>query len=55
MDTENKREQTSGCFGFIWISSVFGWNSKDLLNLDRYVDRCRETFPDRPVYLGRFF
>jgi len=27
-------------------------DSKDLTNLDRHVDRCREIFPDKPLVLG---
>jgi len=31
----------------LWVQ-----NSKDLTNLDRYVDRCRQVFPGKPLVLG---
>ena len=34
------------------VINLWVWNAKDLPNLDRYVDQCREVFPGKPINLG---
>src|SRR2546422_2449243 len=34
------------------VISLWVQDSKDLTNLDRHVDKCREIFPDKPLVLG---
>ena len=36
------------------VINLWVWSEKDLRNLDRHVDRCREIFPDKPISLGCF-
>lgn len=34
------------------VITLWVWASKDLVNLDRYIDGCRQIFPDKPIYIG---
>lgn len=34
------------------VVTLWVWASKDLVNLDRYIDQCRQIFPDKPIYIG---
>jgi hypothetical protein len=34
------------------IVTLWVWASKDLVNLDKYVEQCRQIFPDKPIYIG---
>jgi len=36
------------------VINLWLFASKELTNLDRHVDRCREIFPNRPLVLGCF-
>lgn len=31
----------------LWI-----WSSKDLVNIEKYIDQCHRIFPDKDIYLG---
>ncbi len=34
------------------IVSLWVWESKNLGQMDEFVDRCRELFPDKPIVMG---
>jgi len=34
------------------VISLWVWASKDLVNLDRYVEQCREIFPGKAINIG---
>lgn len=34
------------------IVTLWVWSSKDLVNLERYIDQCYQIFPDKAVYIG---
>ena len=42
----------AGFLPYMDIVNLWVWNSKDLVNLDRDLDRCLEIFPGKPVNLG---
>jgi len=37
---------------FIDVVSLWVWEAKNLPNLDEYVTRCKEIFPDKPLNMG---
>lgn len=37
---------------FIDVVSLWVWEAKNLPNLDKYVARCREVFPNKPINMG---
>jgi len=39
---------------FIDVVSLWVWQSKDLADLDRHLERCREIFPGKPIVLGLY-
>lgn len=36
------------------VISLWIWESKDIVNLDKYIEQCREIFPDKPINLGYY-
>jgi hypothetical protein len=34
------------------LANLWVWESKDLVNLDEYVEKCRQIFPGKPLILG---
>lgn len=36
------------------VVSLWIWESKDLPDLDRHIERCREAFPNKPIVLGLY-
>jgi hypothetical protein len=36
------------------VVSLWVWQSRDLPELDRHVERCRELFPGKPIVLGLY-
>ncbi len=37
---------------FMDVICLWVWKSEDLANLDEYITRCHEKFPDKPLILG---
>ena len=37
---------------FMDVISFWIWNAKDLPDLDRHLNRCREVFPGKPISMG---
>jgi hypothetical protein len=40
------------CRQHVEVVNLWVWNSRDLVNLEQYIDRARELFPGRPLILG---
>ena len=36
------------------VVSLWVWDSKDLADLDRHLERCRKIFPGKPIVLGLY-
>jgi extradiol dioxygenase family protein len=49
---ELKKESWSGFTDLLDVVTLWIWESKDLVNLDRYVEECRAIFPSKPINLG---
>ncbi len=49
---ELKKESWSGFVDLLDVITLWVWASKDLVNLDRYVEQCREIFPGKPINIG---
>lgn len=49
---ELKQENWAGFTDFLDVVSFWVWKSKDLVNLDRYIEQCRELFPGKPINVG---
>lgn len=45
-------EEWSGYTSYMDVINLWVWNANDLLNLDEYVKRCKEIFPDKPIIMG---
>jgi hypothetical protein len=49
---ELKKENWAGFTDLLDVVTLWVWASKDLVNLDRYVEQCREIFPGKPINIG---
>ncbi len=49
---ELKKENWSGFTDLLDVVTLWVWASKDLVNLDRYVEQCGAIFPGKPIHLG---
>lgn len=46
------KENWKGFIDLIDVVNLWVWASKDLVNLQQYVDQCRGLFPAKPINLG---
>jgi hypothetical protein len=49
---ELKKGNWAGFTDLLDVVTLWVWASKDLVNLDRYVEQCREMFPGKPINVG---
>lgn len=49
---ELKKENWAGFEDLLDVVTLWVWHSKDLRNLPRYVDECRQIFPGKPINIG---
>lgn len=49
---ELKKENWVGFTDLLDVVTLWIWESKDLANLDRYMDQCSAIFPGKPINLG---
>ena len=49
---ELKKESWAGFEDALDVITLWIWASKDMVNLDRYVDQCRAIFPGKPINIG---
>lgn len=49
---ELNKENWAGFTDLLDVVTLWVWASKDLVNLDRYVEQCREIFPGTPINIG---
>lgn len=49
---ELKKENWVGFEDLLDVVTLWVWASKDLVNLGRYVEQCREIFPGKPINVG---
>jgi extradiol dioxygenase family protein len=49
---ELKKENWAGFTDSLDVVTLWVWASKNLVNLDRYVEQCREIFPGKPINVG---
>jgi len=53
--SEQLRDQDwTGLKPYMEVINLWVWDSSDLSNLEQYVERCRNIFPDKPLVLGCF-
>lgn len=48
-EIENERKDFNA---FADVVHFWVWKSEDLYHLDEYLERCRQSFPDKPIILG---
>lgn len=49
---ELNKEYWAGFTDLLDVVTLWVWASKDLVNLDRYVEQCQEIFPGKPINVG---
>ncbi|NUQ66313.1 MAG: hypothetical protein HUU20_27950 [Pirellulales bacterium] len=49
---ELKQEHWAGFTELLDVITLWVWASKDLVNLQQYVEQCREIFPGKPINVG---
>ncbi len=51
-DYELGPDDWAGFEQFMDVISLWVWKSENLVNLDEYIARCRDKFPDKPLIMG---
>ena len=49
---ELNKENWAGFANLLDVVTLWVWESKDLVNLDRYVGQCRDIFPGKTINIG---